>query len=272
MRAPGKRIARLLAILAVVPLTSAATFTPAVTSPTSATSPDPATPVQTTPPFAPSPRPTAVRQTPLPSATPERAADVDPTPVAIPDVHEDEGAVHEVPSAQALPTSLPAGPIRAFRTPEREAPPAFVAPRVELPEEADDAQGDEPATESMPPLDTPYVATVTFRAVASTELDGFELMVIYPRAAGDFVGNRNAVDCRKTGDATMFADDQEGGTLRLLVASPRALGFPFDIVCRFTVEPNAVLHARNIAVNVVQVSISGQRGDTSALTVSVSAR
>lgn len=164
------------------------------------------------------------------------------------------------------------GPVRVFRTPERDAPPAFLAPRVELPAGANDTQLDEPAIESMPPPDHPYIATVTFRAVASTELDGFDLVVMSPRAAGDVVGSRNGVDCRKTGDATLFADDHEDGMLRLLVASTRALTFPFDVVCRFTVESNATLHARLIAVNVAEVTTGSKRGDPSALTVSVSAR
>lgn len=200
------------------------------------------------------------------------AAHVDPTPVESPDARGDEALLGERPVPQALPTSPPIAPVRAFRTPEREAPPAFVAPRVELPEDADETPLEEPATASMPPPDRPYIATVTFRAIASTELDGFELVVIYPRAAGDFVGSRNGVDCRKTGDGTMFADDHDDGMLRVLVASSRALTFPFDVVCRFTVESHATLHARLIAVNVAEVTFGRQRGDPSSLTVSVSAR
>ena len=147
-----------------------------------------------------------------------------------------------------------------------------MAPRPELPADADGTQPDEAGTEPMPPPDQPYIATVTLRAVASTEVDAFELVIIYPRSAGDFVGNRNGVDCRKTGDATMFADDHEDGMLRVLVASPRALTFPFDIVCRFTVAPNATLTSRLIAVNVAEVTFGNQPADASALTVSVSAR
>jgi hypothetical protein len=276
MRSPIKRMAPLLAILAVALLASAATFTPAVTPPTPETSPaampSPVTSLRSSPTFEPSPPSTALRRTPLPSASPEAAATVDPTPVEIPDVRGDEAFIREMPSPQALPTSPPVGAVRVFRTPERAAPPAFVAPRVELPAGADDTQLDEPATQSMPSPDRPYIATVTFRAVASTELDGFDLVIIYPRAAGDFVGSRNGVDCRKTGDATLFADDHEDGMLRLVVASNHALSFPFDVVCRFTVESNATLHARLIAVNVAEVTTGSARGDPSVLTVSVSAR
>ena len=278
MRVPIQRMAALLAVLAVAPLAVAETVTPALTPPTPATSPtampSPETSVQISPTFAPSPRPTALRTTPRPTATPEAAADVDPTPVAVPEAREDEGSGREPPSAPALPlpTSPPAvGVVRAFRTPERDAEPPFVAPQIEPPS-ADDAQPDAPAAEPMPSPDQPYIASVTFRAVASTEVDGFELVVIYPRSAGDFVGSGDRVDCRKTGDATLFADDNDSGTLRLLVASrtrTQALTFPFDVVCRFTVEPNAILTARLIAVNVAEVTTGGAPADLSALTVSV---
>lgn len=274
MRSPIERLAPLLAILAVASLASAATFTPAVT-PTSETSPaalpSPAASAQSSPTFAPSPPPPTPRRTPRSSASPEAAANVDPTPVEIPDVQGDEASIGEMPSPQALPTSPPVGAVRAFRTPEREAEPAFVAPRIELPADTDGTQPGEPAP-TMPPPDRPYIATITFRAVASTEIDGFDLVIIYPRSAGNFVGSGAGVDCRKTGDATLFVDDHEDGMLRLLVASSRALTFPFDVVCRFTVSPNATLPARLIAVNVADVTMGSEHGDPSALTVSVIAR
>jgi len=267
-------MAPLLAILAVAPLVSAATVTPAVTPPTSdispAAMPSPVASLWNSPTYAPSPSPQTAtpRRIPRPSASPEAAANVDPTPVEIPDGQGNEALRGEMPSPQALPTSPPVGPVRAFRTPEREAPPAFVAPQVELPAGADDTQPDA-AAEPMPSPDRPYLATITFRAVASTDLDGFDLVIIYPRSAGTFAGSGAGVDCRKTGDATLFVDDHEDGMLRLLVASSRPLTFPFDIVCRFTVAPNATLPARLIAVNVEEVTIGGEGGDSSALTVSV---
>lgn len=185
---------------------------------------------------------------------------------------DDEAPAPETSPEFAIPTAAPAAAARPFRTPEREAPPAFVAPQVELPRDADDAQTDPTAIETMPPPDQPYVATVTFRVVAGTEIDGFELMVIYPRDAGDFVGSRNGVECRKTGDGTMFADDMDDGMLRILVASNRPLAFPLDVVCRFTVAPNAVLTSRLIAVNVVEATRGDMPAEPSALGVSVIAR
>lgn len=196
------------------------------------------------------------------------AATVEPTPV--PDAYGDEASAVEMPSPQARPTEAPAGVVRAFRTPERADPPAFVAPQPEPTTNADDAQADA-AAESEIPADRPYVATVTFSAVASTDVDGFELVVIYPRSAGEFVGDATGVDCRKTGDAMLFADDRGGGTLRLLVASNHPLTFPFDVVCKFTVQPNATLQARLIAVNVAEVTAANKAVEPSALTISVSA-
>jgi hypothetical protein len=268
-RLPLRRLAPLLAVLTAAPLASAATSTPAWTPPTTAASPttmpSPATPASSSPSFAPS-RTTTWRETPRRTPSPE-PADVDSTPIAGPAAPEDGGSV-EMPSAETLPTSVaPAGAVRVFRTPERVEPPPFVAPRTE-PEDTD-AEAGEPATDSTVPPDRPYIATVTFRAVASSDVDGFELLVIYPRSAGDFVGLRNSVDCRKSGDATLFADDHEDGTLRLLVASSHALAFPFDVVCRFTVEPNAILTAKLIAVNVAEVTTGNERGDPATLTVSV---
>jgi hypothetical protein len=199
------------------------------------------------------------------------ATDVEATPGANPDGEADDGSAHEMmPSAQALPSVAYVGAVRAFRTPERAAPPPFVEPRVEPPSVADDTLGEEPATEPIPPPDHPRVATVTFSAVASSELEGFELGVIYPRAAGDFVGSGNGADCRTPGDGRLVANDHDDGRLNLFVVSTHALTFPLEIVCKFTVEANVNLNAGLIAVNVVAVSAEGTGGDPSALSVSVS--
>jgi hypothetical protein len=278
MRSPFIHKASLFAVLAVATSSSAATFTPTVTPPTPEISPTAmvsagtATALPRSPTFAPSPRPTATRRTALPSASPVTATDVEATPVANPEVEADDVQAREMPSVQALPSVAPVGPVRAFRTPERAGPAPFMAPRGAPPAVADDTQPAEPATESMPPPDRPRVATVTFVAVASSELEGFQLVVIYPRAAGDFVGSGNGVDCRKTGDGRLVANDHDDGTLNLFVASANALTFPLEVVCRFTVGANANLDAGLIAVNVAAVSAGGKGGDPSVLSVSVSAR
>jgi len=266
------RAAALLAILAAVSLASAATFTPPATAPTPDTSPtvmaSPTTLVQSSATVAPSPRLT-LRRTPSATASPEAAADAEPTPL-IPDAQGDEASDGGMPSAGSLPSNAPLGAGRGFRTPGREAPPAFVQPQVEPPTDADDAQPDAGA-DAVPP-DRPYVATITFHVAASTDLDSFDLNVIYPLDAGQFVRSGVGADCRKTVDAMMFADDRTDGSLRLVVGGNRPLTFPLDIACRFTVAPNTVLNARLIAVNVLEVTSGNKVGDPSELTVSVSAQ
>lgn len=253
---------------------SAATFTPAVTPPTPVTSPagmlSPAPSFRSSPTVASSsPPPTAFRRTALPTASPVAAANLDPTPVATADFQGDEAPVGETPAAQPLPTSPPVGAVRGFRTPERDAAPAFMAPHAEPTADADDPQLDEPLPEATRLPDRPYVGTVIFRAVANTDVEEFDLLVIYPRTAGDFVGTGDGVDCRKTGDGILFADDHDDGMLRLIVSSNHALTFPFDVVCRFSVDPTATLYSGLIAVNVVEVTAEGTRGDPSLLTVTV---
>jgi hypothetical protein len=290
MRSPIKRLAPLLAALALARVTSAATLTPLATPPTAVTSPPTSTPA-VTPPTAEtsptgmlspapslrssptvassSPGPTALRRTALPTASPAAAANVDPTPVATPALQEGDASIGETPAAQPLPTSPPVGAVHAFRTPEREAPPAFMAPRAEPTEGADDTQLDEPLAEATRLPDRPYVGTVIFRAVANTDVEEFDLLVIYPRTAGDFVGTGDRVECRKTGDGILFADDHDDGMLRLIVSSKQPLTLPFDIVCRFSVDPTATLYSGLIAVNVLDVTAEGTRGDPSLLTVTV---
>ncbi len=144
-----------------------------------------------------------------------------------------------------------------------------MAPHAEPTEDADDAELDEPLPEATHLPDRPYIGVVTFRAVASTEVEDFDLKVIYPRAAGDFVGSGEGVECRTTGDATLFADDHDDGMLRLVVASNQPLTFPFDIVCRFSVDTQATLYSGLIAANVVEVTAGGAPADPSLLTVTI---
>lgn len=275
MRVAITGLVLLLRLSAGAAASATAALTPPPTSPTPATTPTSVTSSTPTTDAAPtvpeSPRPTA-HWTPRPSASPSTATAVAPTPIAAPEDQDDAAATNAIPTADTAAANQPAGGVRAFRTPDRDAPPAFVAPDVPPPGSTDDAETDAAAPEPMPSPDQPYVATVTFHAVAATEIDGFELFVIYPRSAGTFVGTGTGIDCRKTGEGMLGADDQEGGTMRLLVASDHPLAFPLDIVCHFTVQPNASLTPRLIAVNVVEVSIDGERGDPGALSVSVSAR
>ncbi|MEO6025234.1 MAG: hypothetical protein ABIR79_00010 [Candidatus Binatia bacterium] len=246
------------------PVTPAATFTPPVTAPTAESSsagmPSPSPSVQISPTAAsPSPRSTVLHRT----------ANLDPTPATTPDHQEDDAPASATPATHLIPTSVPSGVVRTFRTPERDAPPAFVAPQAEPTANEDDPPLDDPMPEGTHVPNQPYVGTVTFHAVAATDVEAFDLVVIYPRSAGDFVGTGDRVECRKTGNATMFADDHDDGMLQLLVAGNGALSFPFDIVCRFSVAPTATLYSALIAVNVSEVTAEGLPADPSILTVTV---
>ncbi|MEO6028830.1 MAG: hypothetical protein ABIR79_18350 [Candidatus Binatia bacterium] len=274
-----KHMTPLLAVLTLARLTSAATVAPLVTPPTPVTPAATFTPA-VTPPTAesspagmPSPSPTVesspTAASPSPRSTARRTANLDPTPLTTPDREGDEASASETPATHHLPTNAPVGVVRAFRTPERDAPPAFVAPQAEPTANEDDTELDEPMPEGTHVPNQPYVGTVTFHAVAATDVEAFDLVVIYPRSAGDFVGTGDRVECRKTGNATMFADDHDDGMLRLFVAGNEALTFPFDIVCRFSVAPTATLYSALIAVNVSEVTAEGVPADPSILTVTV---
>ena len=261
----------LLALLIAASLASPAALAPSAapstsgldptTTPSPAASPESSIAVATTSPT------TTVRRTPRPTATPE-ADDAEPTPDETP--ADDDASIQATTLPATRPTSAaPAAAVRAFRTPERAAPPAFVAPQIELPASGDETPPDQAATEPMPAPDEPYEATVTFRAVASAEVTGFGLMVIYPRSDGDFVGSGSGAACRALGDAALYADDNDQGMLRLRVTGAQPLASPLDVVCRFTVDPNAVLQARVIAVNVVDVVTTSGPGAPSSVAVSV---
>lgn len=259
-------------------LIAASLASPAALAPSAAPSPSGLDPT-TTPSAAASPEssptlasPTAtVRRTPRPTETPA-AEEEEPSPDETSAAPVDDDPSSRAPTQPATqPTSAPAAAaVRAFRTPDRAAPPAFVAPQIELPAAGDDAPPpDQAETEPMPAPDEPYEATVTFRAVGSAEVTGFGLMVIYPRSDGDFVGTGSGTECRAPGDAALFADDNDQGMLRVRVTGTHPLAFPLDVVCRFTVDPNAVLQARVIAVNVVDVVTTSGPGAASAVAVSV---
>jgi hypothetical protein len=244
--------------------TAAATLTPAVTPRTTVPSPTAMTS------SVPSPSHTRAASTsPRPTLT---AADADPTPVATRGGRDDDAAASETPAPWAAPTPPPAaGAVRAFRTPDREAPPAFVAPQAAPTENADEPPLDEPLPEATRLPDRPYVGTVTFHAVAAADdVEQLDLIVIYPRAAGDFVGSGDRVDCRTSADATLFADDRDDGMLRLVVAGGE-LTFPLDVVCRFAVDVQATLYSGLIAVTVAEVTVGGTRGDPSLVSVTVDA-
>jgi hypothetical protein len=160
---------------------------------------------------------------------------------------------------------------RAFRTPERAAPPAFVPPQAGAPPTG----GDEPADVPAPPAG-PAAAPrrtsglVVFRATARTALEGFDLRIAYPASLGSFSAGGQA-DCQAGTGAIVAANDRSG-ELRLLVASAQPLPFPLDVFCRFTTAPGAGLDAGAFDVRVAEVTSDAKRADPSLLIVNVVVR
>ncbi len=248
-----------------------------IARPVQAASPSPlATP--TAPLATPAASPSAAPPTaPLPTTTSTRiVASASPTPRVAAATQPQEApaaaAANEIPAAVA-PTVLVRP--RAFRTPEREAPPAFVAPQgdtgdgnaADLVEPAERG----PAVGSRPPARSAG-SLVVFRMTARTALEGFDLRVAYPTVVGTFGTAARPAECNAGTGTLVVANDRGAGELRVLVASAQALPFPLDVFCRFTPEPGAGLDAGALDVHVAEVTSNGRRADPSLLLVNVVVR
>jgi hypothetical protein len=113
---------------------------------------------------------------------------------------------------------------------------------------------------------------VTFRAVARTALEGFNLLVTYPVDAGDFVGSADQVSCSTSGSVLFVANDHDDGAMNLIVASAQALPFPIAITCRFAIAAGAAIGPGSFAVHVAEVTSDARPGDPALLTVAVDVR
>ncbi len=218
----------------------------------------PTAPTPTATPIAPSP--TATRARPAPSATPASRTDAG----ARLDPHAN--------GVEAVATTLVAPP-RAFRTPERAAPPAFVAPQGQA---APDAAGDGAVgrAPTMEPRPAPRAGSnaVVFRVTARTAVEGFDLRIGYPRTAGSFGTGAHQAECTAGTGLLVMANDRGDGEMRLLVASAQPLPFPIDVFCPFATEPGAGVGAGDFAVRVAEVTSDGKRADPGLLLVSVVVR
>jgi len=193
-----------------------------------------------------------------------------PTPLAPPAAEIEPPQPTEAAAPAPIATSFAVRP-RAFRTPEREVPPAFVAPQAAPPLEAPNEPAHDAPAAGMPPARS-TAALVVFRVAARTALEGFDLRVAYPRTLGSFAGNGQAADCNAGTGALVAASDRGDGELRLLVASAQGLPFPLDVFCRFTVTPGAGLDPRAFEVRVAEVTSDGKRADPSLLIVNLVVR
>jgi hypothetical protein len=165
---------------------------------------------------------------------------------------------------------------RVFRTPERSAPPAFVAP--------DGGSGDADQTGSEPEAAPPAAAgnpgpaagggsgLVALRTTARTALEGFDLRVGYPPSLGSFGTSAQQPDCNAGTGFFVAASDRGTGELHLVVASAQSLPFPLDVFCRFALASGARLTASDFTVRVAEVTSDGKKADPALLLVSVAVR
>jgi len=235
---------------------SAFTPSPAATAPSPAASPSASAPTATVTPPRPTTTPTK-RPVAIATATAEALGDTD-----------------QIAPEEPAATAIAPRAARAFRTPERPAPPVFVPDGG-----APDAGG--PAAEDAPPPRVgaaPHApaaragtALVVFRATARTAIEGFDVRVTYPRSAGQFATDGQQADCNAGTGTLVVASDRGTGEMRLLVAGAQALPFPLDVFCRFAVTGGGV-DAGQFAVRVAEVTSGGHRADASLLIVNVVVR
>jgi hypothetical protein len=211
---------------------------------------------------------TPTRIGPSPSPTP-RTTTEDKTVQAPP-----EDSTGEAPAGAAVP----AGPVvqpRAFRTPERDAPAAFVAPQgggVDV-DGGSGAVGDTPVMGGgTRPPSRATSGLVVFRVTARTVVEGFDLRIAYPTTVGSFGTTARPAECNAGTGLIVVANDRGTGEMRLLVASGQALPFPLDVFCRFTLQPGAGIAANDFGVRVAEVTSDGKRADVGLVLVDVVVR
>lgn len=234
----------------------ALTPAPAATAPSPAASPSATAPTATVTPPRPTTTPT---KRPVPSATATAA------------VSDDDRIAPEEPQPAA--TAVAPRAARAFRTPERPAPPVFVPDGGGAPE-APAPDGDAPpamAPAPRAPAARAGTALVVLRATARTAIEGFDVRVTYPRTLGQFATDGQQADCNAGTGTLVVASDRGTGEMRLLVAAAQALPLPLDVFCRFSVTGGGV-DAGQFAARVAEVTVNGKSADTSLLIVNVVVR
>lgn len=225
------------------------------------------TPLASLSPPRPSPTPTA----PEPTSTPTKRPVTRATATAAAAVGTDEIAPEDPP---AVATAIAPRAARAFRTPERPAPPVFAPNGGGAPDAAARDDGAPPAMAPAPraPAARSGTALVVFRATARTAIEGFDVRVTYPRTLGQFATDGQQADCNAGTGTLVVASDRGTGEMRLLVAGAQALPLPLDVFCRFAVTGGGGLDAGQFAVRVAEVTSDAKRADPSLLIVNVVVR
>jgi len=219
------------------------------------------------------PRSTPTCTMPSASPTPDRRADAASADESADATGTTVGTGANDATAAPVATAAP-GPPRAFRTPERSAPQAFVARDAGTTADggATAPVGPGGGMGTRPSAPRAQSGLVVFRATARTALEGFDLRVSYPPDTGSFGTAAQQPDCNAGSGAYVVANDRGTGELRLLVASASPLPFPLDVFCRFTLAGGSALDPSAFAVRVAEVTNDGKRADPSLLLVSIAVR
>jgi hypothetical protein len=129
------------------------------------------------------------------------------------------------------------------------------------------------ATPGVNPTATPTPTgggqvNVGFEVASSAGVQGFDLRIAYPSAAGSFTGSGENVACTTTAAGSFIKNDNDTGTLTLIVANASNLTFPITFSCTF--DATGSLAAGDLTVTVREVTQNGAPGDTTVLTVTPS--
>ena len=143
------------------------------------------------------------------------------------------------------PTSTPGAPVRtATATPG--APVVTVTP--------------------TPGIET--VATVDFDLTVTAPVQGFKFDAGYPTAKGNFEGSAENVNCTLSpAGGTFVPNDNDTGTLKIVLGNAVNLTFPINIECKFAQTAGNTLTTSDLAITVTEVTQNGAVGDPSVLTV-----
>jgi hypothetical protein len=120
------------------------------------------------------------------------------------------------------------------------------------------------------PTATPGAATVNvgFSVASSAGVQGFDLRIAYPTAKGSFTGAGEDVACTTTAAGSFIKNDNDTGSLTLIVANASNLTFPITFSCTF--DATGSLATGDLTVTVREVTQNGAPGDTTVLTVTPS--
>lgn len=120
---------------------------------------------------------------------------------------------------------------------------------------------------TLPPSFFEPVATVTFHVTASPPVQAFYLRVSYVPERGSFVGTSENVSCVTSSAGILVANDDDSGTLVLIVADPVELEPSLTVRCGFSAL--GALASSDFAILIRDVVQDGVQVDPAILRVAV---